>query len=102
MTTATIGATDMARKAQAPGAGDEPIGPILAANLARLGYAETVVKTAEIARKVEAHTGKPMSRQRIAAIINAVRVTPETVQTIADALGVKPSELTRRPRPKAK
>lgn len=101
MTAATLEAIDMARKAREPqGEPSEPIGPILAHNLARLGYAETVVKTAEVARRVSEHTGKPMSRQRIAAILNAVRVTPETVKVLAEALGVKPSELTRKPRPK--
>lgn len=86
----------MARKAV--GSADEAIGPILAENLARLGYAEMVVKTADVARKVSEHTGKPMSRQRIAAILNAVRVTDDTIQMLADALGVKPSDLTRRPK----
>ena len=72
----------------------EPIGPVLAANLMRLGYVETKVKTSEVARLVAEHTGRPMSRQRISELLNAVRIRPETIATIAAALRVKMSELT--------
>jgi hypothetical protein len=74
----------------------EPIGPILAENLIRLGYAETVIKTTEIARLVSETTGQSMSRQRIANLLNAVRVNPETIELIAKGLNVDPKELMRR------
>jgi hypothetical protein len=76
----------------------DPIGPIVEANLIRLGYAETVVKTTEIAELVSTKTGRPMSRQRVANILNAVRVNPATIDLLAEGLGVKPEELTRKPR----
>lgn len=100
MTDATTGAIDMARKAAQPpqSPDDQPIGPILAANLIRLGYAKVIVQTDKISRLVCEKTGKTMSRQRISAILNAVRVTPSTIKTLADAIGVKPSELTRPPK----
>lgn len=84
----------MARKTTPP-RDDRPIGPVLAANLARLGYTETTIRTSEIARLVRERTGKKMSRQRISAILNAVRVNPGTIETLAMALGVSPNELTR-------
>ena len=75
-------------------------GPTLAANLIRLGYADTVVRTAEIARRVADHTGRPISRQRVAQLLGAVRVTPARVAEIAAALGVDPAELVRPARPR--
>ena len=75
---------------------DPPIGPILAENFIRLGYSERVIKTSEIARLVTEKTGKSMSRQRVANLLNAVRVNPETIEVLAQGLGVNPKELTRR------
>lgn len=72
-----------------------PMGPTIAENLVRLGYADIVVRSAQIARLATAK-GHKMSRQRVAAIMNAVKVKDETIEALADAIGVKPSELTRR------
>jgi transcriptional regulator with XRE-family HTH domain len=72
-------------------------GAVLFDNLVRLGYGQTEYKTAEIAKLVGERTEKKMSRQRVSAILNAVRVTPETIATLAKALRVKPAELTRKP-----
>jgi transcriptional regulator with XRE-family HTH domain len=76
---------------------DDPAdGLVLAENLCRLGFCEEVVKTTEIARLVTERTGKTMSRQRIANLLNSVRITQTTLETIAEALGVDVSELRRR------
>jgi uncharacterized protein YneF (UPF0154 family) len=82
----------MARKTR--DRGDMPIGPLLVKNLYRLGYADLVVRSAELSRLVE-RTGHKMSRQRIAQMMNAVRVEDETIAVLAKAIGVKPSELLR-------
>lgn len=71
-----------------------PIGPLLARNLFRLGYADIVVRSTELEGLVSKSGGK-MSRQRISAIMNAVNVKPETIAQLAEAVGVKPAELTR-------
>lgn len=76
--------------------GDDPIGPLLVLNLFRLGFADIVVRSSEIARLVSEKTGKSMTRQRIAAMTNAVRVEPGTIEQLAKGLGVKPSELVRK------
>ena len=73
----------------------KPIGPLLAHNLFRLGYAEIVVKSTALAELVTKKTGRNMTRQRISALMNAVRVEPETIALLAEAIGVKPGELTR-------
>lgn len=73
-----------------------PDGSVLAENLIRLGYAETVVRTTEIARLVTEKTGKSMSRQRIASLLNAITIRPETIEQLAKGLGVDPKELTKR------
>jgi hypothetical protein len=75
---------------------DAPVGPLLVENLYRLGYGDIVIRNAEIARLVSEKTGQSFSRQRVASILNAVRVEPETVALLAKAIGVKPQELTRR------
>lgn len=72
-----------------------PIGPTLAKNLLRLGYADIVVRSSELSSLVASKTGTTMSRQRISQIMNAVRVEDETVATLAKAIGVKPSELLK-------
>jgi hypothetical protein len=74
---------------------DRAIGPLLAKNLLRLGHADIVVRATDLADKVRAKTGKPMTRQRISMLMNAVRVEDETIATLAKAIGVKPEELTR-------
>lgn len=74
----------------------EPIGPVLAENLYRLGYGDIVIRNAEVARLVAEKTGQSFSRQRVASILNAVRVEPETIELLARALGVKAEELTKR------
>lgn len=100
MDTATLGVEAMARKAQEPD--DEPMGPIIFENLDRFGFVDRTARTAELARLVQEKTGKPMTRQRVAQILNAVRVSPETVEALAAAIGVKPSELTRKTKGKGK
>jgi uncharacterized protein YneF (UPF0154 family) len=77
---------------------EEPIGPQLMINLLRLGFADIVVRSSELANLVSEKTGKTMSRQRISQMMNAVRVEPETIETLAKALGVKPSELVKKTR----
>ena len=74
---------------------DEPVGPLMAKHLFRLGYADIVVRSTELSRLVSEKTGRSMTRQRISAMMNAVRVEPETVALIAQAIGVKPGELTK-------
>ena len=93
MTTDLLGAELMAIK-DVKGE-SKPIGPLLVRNLYRLGFADMVVRSAEIARRIEAKTGKPMSRQRISAMMNAVNVDPETIELLAKGIGVKPAELLR-------
>jgi hypothetical protein len=80
------------KKAEADG----PVGPLLAANLYRLGYGDIVIRNADVARLVSEKTGQSFSRQRVASILNAVRVEPETIELLAKAIGVKPAELTKR------
>jgi hypothetical protein len=91
----TILETSMARR-KTP-IGPTPAGTVLAVNLIRLGFAETVVKTTEVARLVTEKTGHKMSRQRVANLLNAIKISPETFELIAKALGVEVSELTRPP-----
>lgn len=78
--------------------GEPPDGTILAENLVRLGYSEHVIKTTEVARLVTERTDKTMSRQRIASLLNAVRISPETWAALAKGLGVKPEELRKMPK----
>lgn len=73
----------------------QPIGPLLAQNLFRLGYADIVVKSTKLSELVSERTGRTMTRQRISALMNAVRVEPETIALLAEGIGVKPAELTR-------
>jgi hypothetical protein len=93
MTTQVLEAKDMARKA-AEGR-DKPIGPLLVKNLYRLKFADIVVRSGEIATLVSEKTGKPISRQRVSQLMNAVRVEPETLEMLAKGLGVKVAELLR-------
>ena len=74
----------------------EPIGPLLANNLYRLGYGDIVIRSAEIARLITERTGQNFSRQRVSQLLNAVRVEPETIELVAKAIGVKAGELTKR------
>jgi hypothetical protein len=73
----------------------KPIGPLLAQNLFRLGYADIVVRSTKLAELVSHNTGRTMTRQRISTLMNAVKVEPETIAILAKAIGVKPSELTK-------
>jgi len=75
-----------------------PMGAILKANLRRLGLTEEVVKSAEIARRVKQNTKKTITRQRIAALVNAIYIEPETIAWLAEGLGVKPEDLTVAPK----
>lgn len=79
--------------------GDKPVGPRLVKNLFELGYADIVVRSAEIARIVSERTGKKLTRQRISALMNAVRVEPETIELLAKGLGVKPADLLKDDEP---
>jgi hypothetical protein len=74
----------------------EPIGPLLADNLYRLGYGDIVIRSAEVARLITEKTGQNFSRQRVSQLLNAVRVEPETIELLAQAVGVKPHELTKK------
>jgi hypothetical protein len=74
---------------------DKPIGPLLVANLFRLGYADIVVRSAEVAKLVTEKTGRRITRQRVSALMNAVRVEPETIELLAQGLGVKAAELIK-------
>jgi hypothetical protein len=85
----------MARPKVKTNPGDPPAGTVLAENLIRLGYADVVVRTTEVARLVTEKTGHAMSRQRIAHLLNAVRINPETIEVLAKGLGVEPMELTK-------
>ena len=75
---------------------EDPMGPILAENLIRLGFADVVVRTTEVARRVSEKTGRSMSRQRVASLLNAVRIEPATIELLERGLGIKPGELTKR------
>jgi hypothetical protein len=72
----------------------EPMGSVLADNLARLGYAHRVINTTEVAKVVMAKTGRKMTRQRIAQLINAVHISDDMIEALAKGLGVKPKDLT--------
>jgi hypothetical protein len=74
---------------------ERPVGPRLVKNLFKLGYADIVVRSAEIARIVSERTGRKLTRQRISALMNAVRVEPETIELLAKGLGVKPADLLK-------
>jgi hypothetical protein len=69
------------------------MGRVLAENLVRLGWAERIVRVRaqEICDRMEGG----MVRQRINALLGAETIRPETLKRIADAIGVKPDELTR-------
>jgi len=70
------------------------LGPLIARGLIRLGYAEpTAVRLTEVARVVTEATGRPLSKQRLAAILKADSITPETLEWIAGGLGLTPQEL---------
>lgn len=86
----------MARKSlgRSPGSGRAD-GELLAANLVRLGYADLVIRTSEVADTVSERTGKKLSRQRVFNLLNSIHIRPETFEQIAKGLGVKVSELTR-------
>ena len=90
----TLLEADMTRRSTSDN--QPPDGSVLAENLVRLGFAETVVRTTEIARLVSEKTGKPMSRQRIANLLNAINIRQETINQLAKGLGVDPKELTKR------
>lgn len=85
----------MARKSS--DAEGEPMGSILFENLDRLGYVDRVARSSEIAKRVSEKTGKPFTRQRVLQLLNAVRINPETIELLASGLGVKSSELMRKP-----
>ena len=87
------GTTVMARP---KAASDPAIGPLLAWNLYRHGHADIVVRASDLSELVREKTGKSMTRQRISALMNAVRVEPETIAILAQAIGVDPVELTRK------
>ncbi len=75
------------------------MGKVIALNLIRLGYVEHSVRVADIARLITEKTGKPMSRQRVSAIMRAPHIEQGTLEMIAKAVGVKPAELLRPKEP---
>lgn len=70
-------------------------GEVLLENLCRLGWCERVVKATDLASKVTETTGKNLSRQRVAQLLNAVRITDETIEFLAQGIGVDAAELRR-------
>jgi hypothetical protein len=73
------------------------MGTILFENLERLGYVDRVARSAEIARLVKEKTGRSITRQRVQQLLNAVKISPETIELLARGLGVKPTDLTKKP-----
>ena len=73
----------------------EPIGPLLATALAHAGYAERVIRLADVATLIRQKTGRSVSRQRVAQWLNAVRLNRETVTLLAQALGMSLEDLIR-------
>jgi hypothetical protein len=71
-----------------------PMGPVILANLYRLGYADVRPRATKLSELVT-EAGGSMSNKRISAIVNAARVEPQTVAWLAKAIGVKPAELLR-------
>lgn len=74
-----------------------PVGPIIADNLFRLGFGDRIVRGKDLSELIDKKwRGKrTMSRQRITNILNSVNVSDQTLQTIAEAIGVEPGELLR-------
>lgn len=81
-----------------PAGDDIPDGQLMTENLIRLGYSETTVKTAEVARLVTENAERPMTRQRVSALLNSRRISPAMWQAVADGIGVDVKELRRRPK----
>jgi transcriptional regulator with XRE-family HTH domain len=71
------------------------VGAILLKNLHRLGHAKVVVNALELSRLCEA-AGVKMNKQRISRLMNSFTVEPATIEALARAVGVPPSELLRR------
>ena len=95
MTLVITEATGMAKKKAPARETDRPMGPIVAKNLSRIGLTSTSVNTAEVARLVTAKTGKSMSRQRVASILNQVKISDRTIEMLAKAVGLKPDDLLK-------
>jgi hypothetical protein len=74
-------------------------GATLALNLLRLGWAEMIVrvKVSKLCAAIARSSGGAytMNRQRINTLLRSETIRPETLKRIADAIGVKPEELTR-------
>jgi hypothetical protein len=79
------------------GGQDNLAGPVLAANLVRLGYGKPVVRVREVAEIVTTRTGRRLGSQRLAQLINCVTIHPEMIEFIARGLDVDPDELTKPP-----
>jgi hypothetical protein len=73
--------------------GDVPIGDRLSEVFYRLGYGGKVLYHEHIAKLIKARTGHQISRQRVASIFNAIRVSEDTIKTLADAAGLTPGQL---------
>ena len=84
----------MARKKVSSEDQRPPDGKVLQASLCRLGYCEQVVKATEVSRIVTEQGGK-LSRQRVAQLLNAMKITDQSWETIANGLGVTVEELKR-------
>jgi hypothetical protein len=85
----------MARKKTSESDRRPPDGVVLGRNLCRLGYCETVVKTTEVSKLISERTGRHISRQRIAQLLNAVSITPGMLSVLAKGLGVSEDELSQ-------
>ncbi len=76
-----------------------PDGEVLAENLMRLGYVRTIVAATDVTKVVTERLGKherTISRQRLSAMLNAIHIRPETIETLAKGLGVKAAELMKQ------
>jgi hypothetical protein len=71
------------------------IGDLLLKNLCRLGHGRMVVDSTGLS-KLCAKAGTPMTRQRISQMMNAASIQPATIEALARAVKVPPSELLRR------
>jgi hypothetical protein len=70
------------------------VGSIIKQTLINMGYVEEpAVKLTEVARIVTEKTDKNLSKQRLKAILEADRVSAETLNWLARGLGISVAEL---------
>jgi hypothetical protein len=80
-----------------PKGSDTHMGRIIAQALWTMGYVNppkpATLKVAEAARDIAERTGRNMDRRRLGQIIDAERVEPETLEWLAEGLGLTVAEL---------